>query len=124
MLPAASGPSDDLHGARGRTALLLLVCLAASAGPAAVVAVALHSAAPVVRGTLPPRASDAEVASSGPLEFAAVLTVGAAANVAVEYSSSWEHSVARCTNTTAGVGVYLVNPPATDTTAGGGPRGG
>lgn len=107
----------------------LLACIVASAGPLAVVAIVLtstithqqHCGALALAPLASASVGEVAPAASGPTEYTAVLTVGAAANVAVEYSTSWEHSVARCINTTTGVALYIVNAGAADTTAGSGP---
>ncbi|MCC7107996.1 MAG: hypothetical protein IT382_01800 [Deltaproteobacteria bacterium] len=108
-----------------------LLALAAAAGPLAVLAVLVI--VPTMGALRPPVAAyialpaaldqeeDHEAKSAGPMERSAVLTVTAAANVAVRYSASWEHAVARCIVETTGVPVYIVNQGDADTSAGTGP---
>lgn len=104
------------------TVLGVLVCLAASAGPLAVVAVLLtFGMRSIETQRAPPHDVRADIASSGPTEWPAVLSVGSGANVALVYSSTWEHAVARCINTSTGVPLYVVTAAATTTTGGLGP---
>ena len=127
----AQGATKPEHHPSVLGSLALIIALAALPGSLAVGAllVAFERATDHVpalarfssTSNTPPSTPAPDALSSGPQEFTAVLTVGAAANVAVEYATTWEHSVARCTNTTAGVNLFIVNPGATDTTAGAGP---
>lgn len=58
---------------------------------------------------------------NAPRSVTKVLTVGSAANVAVQYSTAFRHAVARCLNTSTGVPVYVVEQAASSTAAGLGP---